>query len=233
MAFQEEDDDDSGIFREYGLYVFLKCYFTTFDFHLELESYDLKQTQLRKERLNLKIEFVPKCSYLSGKSITASTSIKFQSRITMKKTFLSLYLFVLIIIGCNRTQPKYPMGFLSRYLPDGQPNTLVLLVPHTDSSYIIANVDALWIDYSMNRLYQYHTYPDFIYSVMNTPGTIDPGAFIWHSSFYSEPMVFHKDSVMEHEFNMDYDSFLRCYCTVMEEDHDGHHLLDYVICYRA
>ena len=32
--------------REYGLYVFLKCYFTTFDFHLELEAYDLKQTRL-------------------------------------------------------------------------------------------------------------------------------------------------------------------------------------------
>ena len=32
--------------REYGLYVFLKCYFTTFDFHLELEAYDLKKTRL-------------------------------------------------------------------------------------------------------------------------------------------------------------------------------------------
>lgn len=32
--------------REYGLYVFLKCYFTTFDFHLDLEAYDLKQTRL-------------------------------------------------------------------------------------------------------------------------------------------------------------------------------------------
>ena len=32
--------------REYGLYVFLKCYFTTFDFHLELEAYDLKKTHL-------------------------------------------------------------------------------------------------------------------------------------------------------------------------------------------
>ena len=32
--------------REYGLYVFLKCYFTTFDFHLEIEAYDLKRTRL-------------------------------------------------------------------------------------------------------------------------------------------------------------------------------------------
>ena len=31
---------------EYGLYVFLKCYFTTFDFHLEIEAYDLKRTRL-------------------------------------------------------------------------------------------------------------------------------------------------------------------------------------------
>lgn len=34
------------VIREYGLYVFLKCYFTTFDFHLELEAYDLKKTRL-------------------------------------------------------------------------------------------------------------------------------------------------------------------------------------------
>ena len=32
--------------REYGMYVFLKCCFTTFDFHLELEAYDLKKTHL-------------------------------------------------------------------------------------------------------------------------------------------------------------------------------------------
>lgn len=32
--------------REYGMYVFFKCCFTTFDFHLELEAYDLKKTHL-------------------------------------------------------------------------------------------------------------------------------------------------------------------------------------------
>lgn len=32
--------------RDLGLYLFLKCYFTTFDFHLELEAYDLKQKEL-------------------------------------------------------------------------------------------------------------------------------------------------------------------------------------------
>lgn len=34
------------IIREYGLYVYLKCYFTTFDFHMDIEAYDLKQTIL-------------------------------------------------------------------------------------------------------------------------------------------------------------------------------------------
>lgn len=34
------------IIQEYGLFVLLNCYFTTFDFHLELEAYDLKKTRL-------------------------------------------------------------------------------------------------------------------------------------------------------------------------------------------
>ena len=32
--------------REYGIYVYFKCYFTTYEFRLELEVYDLKQTRL-------------------------------------------------------------------------------------------------------------------------------------------------------------------------------------------
>lgn len=32
--------------REYGIYVFFKCYFTSIDFRLELEVYNLKQTEL-------------------------------------------------------------------------------------------------------------------------------------------------------------------------------------------
>ena len=32
--------------KEFGVYVFFKCYFTTIDFRLELEVYDIKKTQL-------------------------------------------------------------------------------------------------------------------------------------------------------------------------------------------
>ena len=32
--------------KEFGIYVYLNCYFTTSDFHLELEAYDLKKTRL-------------------------------------------------------------------------------------------------------------------------------------------------------------------------------------------
>ena len=32
--------------KEYGIYVFFNCYFTTIDFRLELEVYDIKKTQL-------------------------------------------------------------------------------------------------------------------------------------------------------------------------------------------
>lgn len=32
--------------REYGIYVYFKCYFTTYEFRMELEVYDLKQTRL-------------------------------------------------------------------------------------------------------------------------------------------------------------------------------------------
>ena len=32
--------------REYGIYVYFNCYFTTYDFRLELEVYDLKRTRL-------------------------------------------------------------------------------------------------------------------------------------------------------------------------------------------
>lgn len=34
------------IIREYGIYVFFRCYFTAFEFRLELEVYDRKQTHL-------------------------------------------------------------------------------------------------------------------------------------------------------------------------------------------
>ena len=34
------------LIRNYGIYVFFKCYFTTFDFRLELEVYDKKQSML-------------------------------------------------------------------------------------------------------------------------------------------------------------------------------------------
>lgn len=32
--------------REFGIYLYFKCYFTSFEFRLELEVYDLKQTRL-------------------------------------------------------------------------------------------------------------------------------------------------------------------------------------------
>lgn len=34
------------LIRDYGLYIFFKCYFTTFEFRLELEAYDIHKTAL-------------------------------------------------------------------------------------------------------------------------------------------------------------------------------------------
>lgn len=40
--------------KEYGIYVFFKCYFTTSDFKLEIEVYDIKKIQLRAKGIVLR-----------------------------------------------------------------------------------------------------------------------------------------------------------------------------------
>lgn len=126
----------------------------------------------------------------------------------MKNRFLILIILCVFASGCISTRPqippKYSCDFLSNYITDGYAQGLVLLVPNSDSSFVFANRDDLYTDYSIKYREMYPSFLEFLFDIMNKPGTIR----VWKAS---EPVVFHIDPRMQKEMEQDFFSFLTHY----------------------
>ncbi len=121
---------------------------------------------------------------------------------------LSLIILCFFATGCRSsrpdTPPKYSQDFLSNYIADGYTQSLVMLVPCSDSSFVFVNHDDLYTDYSIRYRERYLSFMEFLYDIMNKPGSIR----VWKAS---EPVVFHIDPRMQDEMEQDFFSFLTHY----------------------
>ena len=137
---------------------------------------------------------------------------------TMNKRFLFLIILCVVAIGCiptrPQTPPKYSWDFLSNYIKDGYAQRLVLLVPHSDSSFVFVNCDDLYTDYSIKHRERYPSFLEFLYEIMNKPGTIP----IWKAS---KPVVFHIDPQMQKEIEQDYFSYLTHYTRLQDRQFEN------------